>query len=168
MANGQRPTQWRMALGIVLFVVSISWPVLIPILPLLGVSASATAAFSGVMVVVGEGLMLLGVAVAGKEGFAMIKAKAFGLLKAHGPPREVSKLRYTVGLVMFVCSLVLGWAAPYVGHHLPSYESHAWVYAAVFDVILVVSLFVLGAGFWDKLHALFRHDARAMIPRAAS
>ena len=32
---------------------------------------------------------------------------------------------------------------------------------AVFDVMLLTSLFVLGGEFWDKLRALFVHESRA-------
>ena len=89
---------WRTTLAFALFVVSIGWPVVIPILPLLGVSTTATAAFSGVMVVAAELMLIAGAAVAGKEGFAFIKATVFGFLRVYGPPREVSRTRYTIGL----------------------------------------------------------------------
>jgi hypothetical protein len=32
------------------------------------------------------------------------------------------------------------------------------------DVLLLVSLFLLGGGFWDKLRSLFTHDAYTVIP----
>jgi hypothetical protein len=32
------------------------------------------------------------------------------------------------------------------------------------DVITLASLFVLGGDFWDKVRALFLHDARAVFP----
>jgi hypothetical protein len=147
--------------GFAIFIVSIG---LIPVLPLLGVSAAATAAFSGVMVVAAELMLIVGAAVAGKEGFALIKAKVFGYLKAYGPPREVSRRRYRIGLVMFVVPLAFGWVSPYLGHHIPGFESNQWLYAVLFDLLLLISLFVLGGGFWDKLHSLFRHNAYVVFP----
>ncbi len=105
MSDGQPELGWRTTVGFVLFIASIGWPVLIPILRLLGGSATATAAFSGVMVVAAELLLIAGAAVAGKEGFAFIKAKVFGFLRACGPPRQVSRPRYTIGLVMFAIPL---------------------------------------------------------------
>ena len=155
---------WRIWLGLALFVVSIGWPILIPILPLLGVSAAVTAAFSGVMVVAAELMLIAAAAVAGKEGFVFIKAKVFGFVGAYGPPREVSRHRYRIGLIMFAIPLAFGWASPYFGHQLPGFASSQWIYAVGFDVLLVISLFVLGGGFWEKLRSLFRHDAHAMIP----
>ena len=164
MSNEQPQAGWRVKLGFAIFVASIGWPVLIPILLLLRVPTTATAAFSGVMVVAAEFMLIAGAAIAGKEGFAYIKGKVFGFLKSYGPPSEVSRLRYTVGLVMFATPLAFGWAAPYFGHHLPGFENGQLFYAIVGDVLLLISLFVLGGGFWDKLLSLFIHNAYAVIP----
>ncbi len=149
--------------GLALFVASIGWPVLIPILPLLGASTATTATFSGIMVLAAEVMMLAGAAVAGKEGFALIKAKVFGHFRQFGPPREVSRRRYTIGLMMFTIPLSFGWASPYFGHHLPGFEQRQLIYAVAGDVVLLISLFLLGGDFWDKLRALFRYDAKAHV-----
>ena len=109
-------------------------------------------------------MLIAGAAIAGKEGFAFIKATVFGFLRSYGPPSEVSRLRYTVGLVMFAIPLAFGWAAPYFGHHLTGFEHGQLIYAIVGDVLLLISLFVLGDGFWDKLRSLFKHNAYAVIP----
>jgi len=164
MSNEQPQAGWRVNLGFAIFAASIGWPVFIPILLALGVSTTTTAAISGVMIVAAEFMLIAGAAIAGKEGFAFIKAKVFGFLRSYGPPREVSRLRYTVGLVMFATPLAFGWASPYFGHHLPGFENGQLVYAVVGDVLLLVGLFVLGGGFWDKLRSLFKHDAFAVIP----
>lgn len=160
----QTRTGWRVKAGFAIFLASIAWPVLIPVLPLLGVSGTATATMTGVMVVVAELMMLAGAAIAGKEGFAFIKQKVFAFLKSYGPPRKVGKTRYTVGLVMFVASLLLGWSAPYIGQQLPGYEARPTAYAIGGDLMLLTSLFLLGGDFWDKLRSLFRHDAYAVMP----
>lgn len=164
MTIEQPCASWRIWVGFALFVVSIGWPVVIPVFPLLGASSAATAAFSGVMVVVADLMLIAGAAAAGKEGFSFIKAKVFGFLRAYGPPREVSRRRYTTGLVMFTIPLAFGWAATYFGHHIPGFAWSQWIYAIAFDVLLLISLFVLGGDFWDKLRSLFRHDAYAIIP----
>jgi hypothetical protein len=165
MMDGERPhAGWRIKVGFVIFATSIGWPILIPILPALGVSTTTTAAISGVMLVAAEFMLIAGAAISGKEGFAYIKATVFGFLRSYGPPSEVSRLRYTVGLVMFATPLAFGWAAPYFGHHLPGFEDGRLIYAIVGDVLLLISLFVLGGGFWDKLRSLFNHNAFAAIP----
>jgi len=165
MSDKQQAT-WRVKVGFAIFVASIGWPVLIPVLPLVGVSATATAAFSGVMLVAAEFMLLAGAAIAGKEGFAFIKATVFGFLKSYGPPSEVSRTRYRIGLVMFATPLAFGWAAPYFGHHLPGFDDGQLIYAIAGDVLLLISLFVLGGGFWDKLRSLFKHNAYAVIPES--
>lgn len=164
MSNEQPPAGWRARVGFAIFVASIGWPVLIPVLPLLGVSTAATTAISGVMLVAAEFMLVAAAAIAGKEGFALIKNTVFGFLRSYGPPREVSRTRYTIGLVMFATPLAFGWAVPYCGHHLPGFETGQLIYAIVGDVLLLISLFVLGGAFWDKLRSLFIHSAYAVIP----
>ena len=164
MATESSHAGWRTWLGLALFVVSIGWPVLIPILPLLGASATVTASFSGAMIVLADLMLLLGAAVAGKDGFAFIKARVFGILRSYGPPRKVSRTRYTTGLVMFAAPIVFGWAPPYFGHHLPGFETRPLIYAVAGDALLLFSLFVLGGAFWEKLRSLFHHNAYVVIP----
>jgi hypothetical protein len=164
MSDEQPQFGWRAKVGFAIFVASIGWPVFMPILPLLGVSTTATAAFSGVMLVAAEVMLVAAAAIAGKEGFAVIKATVFGFLRSYGPPREVSRARYTIGLLMFTTPLAFGWASPYFGHHLPGFEGGQLIYAIVFDLMLLTSLFVLGGGFWDKLRSLFKYSAYAVIP----
>jgi hypothetical protein len=169
MRSDEQPqVTWRTRVAFAIFMASIGWPVVIPVLPLLGVSTSATAAFSGVMFIVADVMLVAAAAIAGKEGFAVIKANVFRFLKSFGPPHEVSRARYTIGLVMFTTPLAFGWASPYFGHHLPCFEGGKMIYAIVFDVLLLISLFVLGGDFWDKLRALFLHNAYAIIPDASA
>ena len=165
MTNNERPRAgWRIKVGFAIFAASIGWPVLIPILPFLGVSTAATAAISGVMLVAAEFMLVAAAAIAGEEGFNFIKARVFGVLRSYSPPHEVSRLRYTIGLVMFMTPLAFGWASPYFAHHLPAFATGRLIYAIAFDMLLLISLFVLGGGFWDKLHSLLKHNAYAVIP----
>jgi hypothetical protein len=155
---------WRVRVGFVIFVVSLAWPALLPVLPLLGVSGARVAAFAGAMAVAAEIMLLAGAAIAGKDGFAFIKARVFGLLKSLGPPKTVGRTRCSVGLVLFTFPLLLGWASPYLGRHIPGFSEHPLAYAVSGDVLLLTSLCVLGGDFWDKLRALFVHGARAVFP----
>ena len=164
MTNQQPQVGWRAKIGLAIFVASISWPVLIPVLPLMGVSSTATAAISGVMLIAAEIMLVAAAAIAGKDGFDFIKAKVFGVLKSYGPPREVSRTRYIIGLVMFTAPLAFGWISPYVGQHLPGFADKRLIYAILLDALLLISLFVLGGAFWDKLRSLFLHNAYAVFP----
>jgi hypothetical protein len=164
MTETQTQAGWRIKLGFTLFIASIGWPLLLPVMPVLGFSGTAIASFSGAMLVAAEVMLIAGAAIAGKDGFAFIKQKVFGFLKSYGPPQEVSRTRYIFGLIVFCIPVALGWAWPYVGHYLPGSQEQPLVYAIAGDVMLLISLFILGGAFWDKLRSLFLHKAHAVFP----
>ena len=153
---------WRLKLGISLFVLSILLPVIgVPLVAALGLSSATMATVSGILLVSAEVLGVVAVAVMGKPGYAYIKNRVFGFLRQYGPPAEVSRARYRIGLVMFAVPIVFGWLAPYAAELIPGYAGNAFTYAIVGDLLLLASLFVLGGDFWDKLRALFFHGAKA-------
>jgi hypothetical protein len=142
-------------------------PEINPLLTALCHSAAMTASISGGILAGAEVVLFLSVAVMGKSGYAYIKNRIFGFLKQYGPPVEVGRTRYTIGLVMFVVPFLLGWLAPYAGQLIPGYVGNEFTFAIVGDLLLLVSLFVLGGDFWDKLRALFIHGAKAVLPAPA-
>ena len=157
---------WRLRLGVALFGFSIVLPVIgVPLVAAMGLSATTVATVSGFLLAGAEVLGIAAVAVMGKSGYAFIKNRVFGFLKQYGPPAEVSRTRYTIGLVMFAVPLVFGWIAPYASGLIPGYAGNEFTYAIVGDLLLLTSLFVLGGDFWDKLRALFFHKAKAEFPK---
>ncbi len=160
----QQVAGWLIKVAFTLFIVSMGWPVLLPIMPFVGFSGTAIAAFSGIMLVMAELLLVAAVAIAGKQGFAYIKAKVFGVLKAYGPPKTVSRTRYIIGLVILMVPVLAGWGAPYFGEYIPGFQENMFTIAIVGDVMLVVALVVLGGDFWEKLRSLFIHRAYAVVP----
>jgi hypothetical protein len=159
--------EWRLKLGVVLFVLSIGLPLLgVPLVAVMGLSARVVATISGVLLGGSEVLGLIAVAVMGKSGYAYIKNRVFGFLSQHGPPAMVSPTRYTIGLIMFIVPITFGWLSPYVADWVPGYPGNELTYAIVGDLLLVASLFVLGGDFWDKVRALFIHEAKAVFPKA--
>jgi hypothetical protein len=155
---------WRIKTGFTIFIAAIAWPILLPVLPMFGISSKSVATFTGFMLVVAEVMMLVAAAISGKDGFAYIKKRVFGFLKSYGPPRVVSATRYKIGLVMFTVPLLFAFVEPYIGHYLPGLAGHRTVYAVAGDISLLASLFLLGGDFWDKLRSLFVHKAVAMMP----
>ena len=125
-----------------------------------GLSTTMTASVSGGLLVGAEVLGLLAVAVMGKSGFAFIKTRIFGFLKQYGPPKDVSRRRYTIGLVMFFVPVFFGWVSIYVPDFIPGFTSNPLAYAISGDLLLLMSLIVLGGNFWDKIRALFIYDAK--------
>lgn len=157
---------WRLKLSATLFGLSLVLPLIgVPIVAALELSRAMTASLSGGLLLAGEVLGVAAVAVVGKSGYALIKKKVFGFLKQYGPPDKVGRLRYRIGLVMFVSPIVFGWASIYVAGYLPFFTGNPLPYALGGDLLLLSSLFVLGGDFWDKIHALFVHDAEVHYSR---
>jgi hypothetical protein len=155
---------WRFKLGVALFALSLLGPlVFIPLVAALGLSAAMTTSISAGTLVGAEVLLVAAAAVMGKSGYAYIKNRAFGFLKQYGPPKEVSRARYNIGLAILAIPILFGWLAPYAGTLIPGYEGNEITFAVVGDLLLLVSLFVMGGDFWDKLRALFVHDAKAVL-----
>ena len=100
------------------------------------------------------------------EGFARLKSQFGRFLKKYGPPEQVGRTRYRVGLVMFTLPLLVGWLGPYLHHHLPGFDRYPMFWHVGGDLMFVTSLLVLGGEFWDKLRSLFVHGARAVFPNS--
>ena len=178
MKPPEQPTAgWQLKLSAALFGLSIVLPLFgVPLVTALDLSGTFTASLSGGLLLAGELLGVSAVAVAGKSGFAFIKGKIFGLLKQYGPPNKVSRLRYRIGLVMFCMPILFGWLSIYTAGYIPAFAQNPLPYALGGDLLLLASLFVLGGDFWDKIRALFVHNAVVhfaqpngdrTIPRAA-
>ena len=158
---------WRYRVGLTIFVAGLAAPLAIPLVTSSDLPTAWKTAVSGALAVgVPEIAMVVAAAVMGKEGFAELKLRFGRFLRKYGPPDEVSRGRYRVGLVMFTLPLVLGLLDPYVGGHLPGYGAQRQLWAIAADVVFVASFFVLGGGFWDKLRALFVHTARVVFMSA--
>jgi hypothetical protein len=152
------PTGWRFKVGIALFALMILAWLLIPIEAALGMSAATIASTTAAIAIGNKVILFAAIAVMGKPGFAVLKAK---LLQKLTPPAEVSRARYRIGLIMFCIPLLQGLLETWASHVMPAVVANRlWVDIAM-DVLLVTSLFVLGGSFWDKLRALFIASARA-------
>ncbi|MEJ2137097.1 MAG: hypothetical protein P8X86_17860, partial [Desulfofustis sp.] len=86
------------------------------------------------------------------------------LLKSYAPPETVSASRYKIGLVMFTVPLLFALLAPYIGIFITEQIAGDLFLAIGADLSLLISLFLLGGDFWDKLRALYIHGARAIMP----
>ncbi len=164
LSGSEQPSgaDWRLKLGVALFVLSIVLPLLgIPVVATLGFSSSITATISGALLIGAEVIGVAAIAVMGKSGYAYIKNCALGFLKKHGPPETVSRRRYTIGLVMFSVPILFAWLSIYISDWIPGFMNNPLPYAIAGDVLLLTSLFVLGGDFWDKIRALFIYDAEA-------
>ena len=108
------------------------------------------------------------IAILGKPGFAYLKGVIMNFFRKVGPPAEVGKWRYRVGLLMFFLPFLLTLLLTYFGPFLPGGREATATYMKGGDVMQVVALFVLGGDFWDKLRALFVRNAKAVFPEKAA
>ena len=152
---------WRLQTGIALFAFMILVWVLIPIQAALGMSAGTIAATTAGIAIANKVILLLAIGVMGKAGFAALKAKLFHSL---APPREVSQMRYRIGLVLFCFPLLQGLLETWASHLAPHLVANRLWVDFLMDGILIASLFVLGGNFWDKLRAIFSYNARVVLP----
>ena len=156
---------WQLKVGLGMFVVSILLPVVgVPLVAMLGLSKTATASVSSALLVAAEVMGLAAIAVMGKKGYAALKQRVLGWIEQYGPPSKVSPLRYKIGLILFAVPLLFGWLSVYTSEWIPGFADYPLYFAVGGDMMLLSSLFVLGGDFWDKVRALFFHDAEAHFP----
>ena len=164
VAKPEPAAGWRFRLGVAIFVIGFASPLLIPLVTASDLTTQWKTILSGALAVgIPEVFSIAAVAIMGKSGFDYMKERVFGFIKKHGPPEQVSRMRYRIGLIMFALPLLLGWSGPYLLHHIPGYETHRLLVGIVGDLLLISSLFVLGGEFWDKVRALFIKDARVVL-----
>jgi hypothetical protein len=145
-----RPPLGRLISGTVIFVSGFISPALIP-------WVLSTSLADGIKAVIAAAVM-------GKDGFNYIMGALGRFLKPLAPPDQVSKTRYTIGLFMFFVPVAMGWIAPYFSHHIAFYEKEELIFNISGDVMIFLSLFVLGGNFWDKLRSLFVRGAKPVFP----
>jgi hypothetical protein len=127
-------------------------------------SAAVKAPLVGLLTAGGpEVVAILAAAVLGKKNFEIIKNRVMSALRRLRPTAQVSKLRYTIGLVMFLLPVIPTYVMGYAPQWLPD-TSSARLYVNIgADCMFITSLFVLGGDFWDKLTALFVYESRAQF-----
>ncbi len=168
-AAKQQPPGWRFRLGLIIFVIGFTSPLFIPLVTASKLPNQWKAIISGALALgIPEVFSIVAIAIMGKSGFNYMKERIFSFLKKHGPPDVVSRTRYRIGLVMFVLPIIFGWLVAYAPHLVPGYVAHRFAVNLVGDLILLSSLFVLGGDFWDKVRALFIHEAKALLPQTLS
>lgn len=163
--GAEAPSNTRLYGGIAfLLVFNIGAPFLgIPVVTLTSLPAETKTFVSGILLAVGELSLPVAIAILGKPGFAYAKSLLLGGLKKMAPPAEVSIGRYRIGLILFVIPLVFAVVEPYAGSHIGVNTDNRLALALAGDALLILSIFILGGNFWDKIRSLFVHDATALF-----
>jgi len=100
------------------------------------------------------------IAILGKASYLWIRYQMDQIYHRITKPYYVSKLRYNFGLVLFVLPFIPHYIISYTPHLLPPSLTIHYFIIITSDVIFLISLFVLGGDFWDKLRALFVYSAK--------
>ena len=159
------PPGLRFKLGLLFFVLCWTSPVFVPLVVLTDLPLTWKTALSGALVVGGpEVFGLIAIACLGKAGFAYLTQKLKAVFRRYGPPREVSRTRYNIGLVLMFGPFLLDPFRLYAPDWIPFYEDHRIVFNLILDAIFIISFFILGGAFWDKVRALFVYEATAQFP----
>lgn len=144
--------------GIIIIIGHVLAPLSAPIVAASGLAPGIKAPISGFLLLGFPQLTtIVAVIILGKPGFAWVKMKLYGLLKKMAPPARVSKARYLTGLSLFILVLVTNTLEPYVSAVFPELIKHRLVFAMTGDIVLMISVFILGGDFWDKLQSLFTY-----------
>ena len=170
-------TSWRYRLGLVLFFgafpIFFATPIVIP---MLGLSAGESAALIGGILLAVEVFWFASIPLLGKEGFNAVKQRTFGWLKLSSSP--VSRARHHFGVVLLFGSILLDvllnlilmatdflvqggnvWTPEVLGI---SFRVQATVFISVqilTTIGIVVSVFILGENFWERLKQAFEWQA---------
>ena len=154
----------RLKLGVALLILGLVMPAGTLLVAATDWPASVKTVVGGILLFGFEVMLIPAVALMGKDNFERIWAGAMRLLKTLKPAGGVSKTRYKLGLYMLVGAALYAWIASYAPSWLPEdYVLRVWVNLGL-DVVTLASLFVLGGDFWDKVRALFLHNARVVFP----
>jgi len=110
--------------------------------------------------------MLVALAIMSKDGYEWLKKRIRVLFRFYCPSHTVSATRYRMSLLMFSLVVLVSFVLPYSLYFFPDFEISLRVifYIAIScDAIFILSLIILGGGFWDKLHGLFHYNSAAVF-----
>jgi len=149
-----RPSGCRYFAGWFFFILSFLMPLLVPFIPMLGVNKAMTAILMGGFLVGGpEVIMVIAIVLWGKSTFDYFMGHVYRFFKRLAPPNSVSTTRYFIGLVLLFGSFLPSWSLAYAPK-LVTDSTRIYILLS-FDAIFIISFFVLGGDFWEKVRALF-------------
>ncbi len=140
--------------GMTLFCLGLFLPLLALIVPFLGFPLLVKVLLSSILVVGGpEVFMVMGVVFAGKPTIDFIKAKFKSLLLF----KPVSRTRHYIGISCLLLSIIASWVLMYyfVLTEIPIKEEVKLLCLGSIDFIFVISFFILGGPFFQKIANLF-------------
>jgi hypothetical protein len=114
----------------------------------------------GIFWLVAPLMKITSVGILGKPSYLYIKSIFRHRIVHVIKPYHASKLRYNIGLILFCIPLIPTYIMAYAPQFFTTNFYIRIILNISFDIVFIVSLFVLGGDFWDKLKALFSFSAK--------
>lgn len=150
---------WRFYGGMLALALSLILPLLALAVPLLGLSTAASAALIGGLVAGGpEVLILLAAALLGKETLHYFTQRIKQTIW-QAALMPASQTRYYIGLTIALVSILPFYLYGYFPNVMPA-EGRLYVLAGS-DLSFIVSIFLMGGEFWEKLRRMFIWEGKA-------
>jgi len=155
---------WRFFAGVTALILALVLPLSAFLVPLFGLPSGQAALISGFLLAgAPEILILLAVALLGKENYDRIVRSAKGFFFTTFFEKPVSRLRYSIGLTIFCLSIVPLYLVGYATSWMPTGNAKLFLLAGA-DLACIISVFVMGGEFWGKFRRLFVWEGS--IPKA--
>jgi hypothetical protein len=147
-----RESKFVFRIGIGFVILSCVLPLFAIFVPFIGFDKTVSTAVVAFLIVGGpEVCFILGVLLAGKQGAELVKSKF---------KKSAGKTRYYIGAVLFILCFISNWVMAYLeismlytpGEHLQLYLMIA------LDAVALISVFIMGPEFINKLKILFLFD----------
>jgi hypothetical protein len=120
----------------------------------------AVALLAGVLLAGGpEVLCILAVALLGKDTFRYFAHRVMTALRRAVIDQPASKARYYTGLVVILLSWLPAYIYAYSPTLMPGGDARIYILAAM-DLAFVVSVFLMGGEFWEKVRRIFVYEGR--------
>ncbi len=150
----------RLYAGIAAMVLAFILPVFVVVVPYLGLPTEwAIIVSAGLFVGGPEILTLAAVALLGKETLRYFTYKIKKALWGVVMERPVSKAQYYFGLVLFLGSVLPLYIYGYFPGLLPE-DKKMYILAAA-DLTFIISMFIMGAEFWEKIQRIFVWEGKS-------
>ena len=151
---------WRFVAGVSVLGLAMVLPLCALLIPLLDLPVAQSALIAGALVAgAPEILMLLAVALLGRQNFDRIVGTAKKFLFTTFFSTPVSRGRYYAGLAICLLSFVPIYVAGYAPSWMPAGNGRIAV-LAVADLAFIFSFFIMGGEFWEKFRRLFVWEGR--------
>ena len=103
-----------------------------------------------------EVMIIIAAIFLGKETARYYKAKFLDFFKREGPPKPVSRTRYYIGLTLILASIIPIYIAGYIPPDIIPWTEEEKVFILLsMDILFVISFFIAGPDFWEKIKSLF-------------